>query len=131
MTDPRLQHLHLDVHPDITMEQLAGMEEVDTLCEGEFSDSDGVTYWVYTVVGRLNGEMIGAIDHVRRSVHGALVGGDAIIIHARDRKEADWLAAVGLMDTIDAIKKRMAQGGLELGPNSGIILETQAGPKTS
>lgn len=129
--DPRLAHLHLEVHPVIEMSDLIRAEEVVCICEGEFQDADGERYWVYTVSGMLDGQPIGAIDHVRKCVLGATVGGDAMIIHARDQKEADWIAINGLMDSIDAMKKMDHVGVLDPEANAGTIVGTQVRPKAS
>lgn len=128
MNDVR-QSLFLDAHPDIEMADLLRIDHPLVICEGEFKDSDGVPYYVYTVAGELDGRRVELIDHQRKVIMGATVGGDAIIVHARDRKEADWLAINGLTESISSMLMLALSGELDPGPNAGTIVETQVRPK--
>lgn len=79
---------------DLDMADLLRVEDLCVVFEGSRKDSDGVRYWVYTVGGRLDGQMIGGKEG------GCLVGGQAIFVHGRNRTEADALAYDGLQDTV-------------------------------
>jgi hypothetical protein len=130
--DARLPgHFHFEAHPSIEMADLLRLEDPVVICEGDFTSVDGEPFWVYTIGGTLDGARIEMLDHVSKTILGATVGGDVMIIHGRDRKEADWLAINGLMDTIASCEVLQAAGGLEPGENSGIITETQVRPKAS
>jgi hypothetical protein len=81
----------------IVAEDLKRLQEPAVIHEGEFRDSDGETFHVYTVAGWLDGQNIATIQG------GATVGGDAIVIPVADRDMADAIAGQGLQDTIDAL----------------------------
>jgi hypothetical protein len=131
MTDPRLGTILLDAHPSIEMTDLIRATDINVICEGEFRDSDGETFWVYTIAGELDGNRIEQLDHVRKLILGATVAGDAMIIHGKDRQEADWIAINGVMDSIDTMRKADALGVLDPDANAGIITETRVAPKAS
>lgn len=76
---------------------LRRLAEPAVIFEGTRRDSDGELVFMYTVAGWLDGENIASMQG------GATVGGDVILIHARDRAEADLMAGLGLQDTIDAL----------------------------
>lgn len=100
-----MQHIHtfgaaVNMVPDfahrprLVANDLRRLEEPCVLFEHKGQDSDGVDFYLYTVGGWLDG---------KRIPDGATVGGEVILIHARDRAEADALASMGLMDTIRAL----------------------------
>lgn len=122
--------LFLDAHPNVEMLDLIRADSVAVICEGEFRDSDGQRFYVYTVAGELDGNRLEWIDHNRKVLMGATVGGDAMIIHAKDRKEADWIAGNGLQESIDAMRALALTGALDLDANAGTITETR-GPTGS
>lgn len=80
--------------PRLVADDLRRLEEPCVLFEHKGQDSDGVDFYLYTVGGWLDG---------KRIPDGATVGGEVILIHARDRAEADALASMGLMDTISSL----------------------------
>lgn len=80
--------------PRLVAEDLRRLENPVVLFEHKGQDSDGVDFYLYTVGGWLDGQRI---------PDGATVGGEVILIHARDRAEADALASMGLLDTISAL----------------------------
>lgn len=105
---------------------LADLLRVEDLCavfEGSRLDSDGVRYWCYTVGGRLDGRVIGGREG------GCLVGGEAIIVHAADRREADAVAGDGLAVTVDMERRRRLEDAAEradVKKNAGIIAHGEA-----
>lgn len=116
-----------ECHPDLSLEQLIQMTDVEVICEAERKDTEGVPLWIYTVSGRLNGVLMVAVDHIRKCVHGCLVEGDAIIVHGKDRAEADWIAQNGLEDTIAMLRQEMLERGtLDPGKNAGTIASVEA-----
>lgn len=86
----------LDQRASIDLADLARLDDPCVIFEGEHRDSDGVLAYVYTVGGALDGVPVGGM-------YGVLVGGDAIVVHASSRLEADTMAADGLLATIDAL----------------------------
>lgn len=64
------------------------------LFEHHGTDADGVDYWIYTVGGYLDGA---------RLADGCTVSGEVILVNADTRGEADFLASMGLADTITAL----------------------------
>lgn len=76
---------------------LARLEEPACIFECARTDSDGEPFYVYTVAGWLDGQ------NIATEQGGATVGGQTMIIHARNRQEADMLACLGLEDTINAL----------------------------
>lgn len=81
----------------ITAEELRRLQEPAVIFEGNRRDSDGELMWLYTVAGWLDGANVATMQG------GCTVGGEVILIHARDRTEADMIAGLGLQDTIDAL----------------------------
>jgi hypothetical protein len=81
----------------ITAAELRHLQEPAVIFEGERRDSDGEPFFTYTVAGWLGGENIATMQG------GATVGGEVIVIHARDRTEADMIASLGLQDTIESL----------------------------
>lgn len=140
MTDTRritLDEMNFGLRRSITMDTLLRLQEPAVLCEGELYDSDGVKSYVYTVAGWLDGR------NIATHAGGCTVEGEVIIIHGKDRKEADALAAEGLGDTIsmlaaEAFGKVIGQRGgsltemlqkrglLDPGENAGIITSAEA-----
>jgi len=95
-------HAAANMVPDFTFRRsieladLKRLVEPAVIFEGEHVDTDGVTAYIYTVAGWLDGRNIATIEG------GCTVGGEAMVIHADDRASADYLAGLGLMDTIEA-----------------------------
>lgn len=92
-----------NVHPAywlrqrLTPEELRRIVDPCVILEHQWLDDDGEKCWGYTVGGRLDGQIVG--DHQG----GATVGGELMIVHADNRGEADAIASLGLMDTINAL----------------------------
>lgn len=122
--------LGLDNNPTIDLDDLVRLEDPAVIFEGELVDSDNVTAYVYTVAGILDGRPIVQADHVRRCVTGALVGGDAMIVHAKDRAEADVIAAEGLLDTIKAHGAELARQAAERQKNAGLVIASDYRART-
>ena len=119
-----------DEHPVIELDDLLRLEDPCVLYEGLHIDSDGLRSYVYSVGGWLNGRSITEPDHMTHTVKGALVGGDAIIVQAKDRAEADAMAADGLMHTIDLHRARGARAAqLTAVLTQGISLVTERRPR--
>lgn len=78
----------------LVADDLLRLQEPCVLFEHAWRDSDGVKCWAYTIGGWLDGHLL---------TDGCTVAGEVILVHARDRKEADYLASLGLQDTIDAL----------------------------
>ena len=107
---------------DLTLDDLVRVDDMCVVFEGKRKDSDGVGYWVYTVGGRLDGQVIGSKEG------GCLVGGQAIVIHARNRCEADALAFEGVRDTAMAerlLQLEAARDGIDRRRNAGMIADSQ------
>lgn len=111
-----------ELRQDLTLDQLVNLEDACVVFEQRFVDTDRMPYWVYTVGGRLNGEVIGGKEG------GALVGGQTIIVHGRNRTEADRLAYDGLIDTIKAEtdeRERRMRTHLDNRVGSGIVASSE------
>lgn len=78
----------------LVAEDLRRLEDPAVIFEGTHVDGDGATAYLYTVGGWLDGV---------RLPEGATVSGEVMLIHARDRGEADEIACMGLHDTILAL----------------------------
>jgi len=118
----KIPNFAYEVHPDITMEELCRLEDIVLICETTGRDEDGVYFYVYTVDGILDDRRIAVQDHIRKEVYGATVGGDCMVVHAKDRKEADAIVQEALDDTIKMLKVELeVRGTLEIGPNAGTI----------
>lgn len=122
--------LGLDNNPTIDLDDLVRLEGPAVIFEGELIDSDGAVNYVYTVAGILDGRPIVQADHVRRCVTGAMVGGDAIIIFAKDRKEADVIATEGLLDTIRLHAQKLAEEAAERQKNAGLVIASDYRART-
>lgn len=125
-----LRGLNLDACPVIEMDDLPRLDDPGVIFEGELLDSDGELAYVYSVCGYLDGRPIVGVDHVRQCVRGALVGGDAIIVHAKGRKEADVMATEGLLTTIQAQREQMVRDAAERQKNPGLIIASEYRPRT-
>jgi hypothetical protein len=92
-----------NVHPAYWLRQKLAADDLRRLTdacvifEHQWLDDEGEKCWGYTVGGRLDGQVVG--DHQG----GATVGGELMIVHADSRGEADAIASLGLMDTINAL----------------------------
>lgn len=80
----------------LVADDLKRLQDPCVLFEHAWRDSDGAKCWAYTVGGWLDGA---------RLADGCTVAGEVILVHARDRREADYLASLGLQDTIDALHR--------------------------
>lgn len=115
--------LDKEMREDIGVETLPKIEDPAVVFEVCRKDSDGVKYWVYTVGGRLDGRVIGS------EAGGALIGGQCIVVHGKNRPEADALAYEGLIDTIAMTRMEQDERirrGLDTGKNTGIIADVQS-----
>jgi hypothetical protein len=83
----------------LVAEDLRRLADPCVIFEHTALDSDGDRFYVYTVGGWLDGKKIGDFQG------GCTVAGEVIIIHARNREEADYLAADGLGQTINALDR--------------------------
>ena|GEM_PF-4721023 len=83
----------------IKADELKDLQEPAVIFEGVRLDDDGVPVFMYTVAGWLHGQNVATMQG------GCTVGGDVILIHARNREEADLIAGLGLQDTIDALNR--------------------------
>lgn len=107
-----------ELREDLSIDQLLRIEDPCVVFEFSRLDSDKVRYWVYTVGGWLDGAIVGGKEG------GALVGGQTIIVHGKNRKEADAIAYEGLVDTIAAENRHRAaamRAHLDSHVNPGII----------
>jgi hypothetical protein len=91
-----------NVMPDFTRRQQLVAEDLRRLSdpcvifEHSWLDADGVKCWAYSVGGYLDGARLG---------DGCTVAGEVMVVHADSRPEADYLAGVGLQDTINALNR--------------------------
>lgn len=120
---------HFECHPDLTLEQLIDLNDVIVIAEAERKDSDGVPFYIFTVGGTIHGQPVVAVDHINKCVHGCTVEGDVIVVHAKSRAEAEWIATNGVEDTITMLRHEKAQRGtLDPGANAGTIVSAEAKP---
>jgi hypothetical protein len=105
----------------LSMDELVQLDEPAVLFEHFHVDTDGAHAYVYTVAGWLKGRNV-VEDNGGQG--GCTVGGDVIVVHAKDRAEADEIACGGLLETINALVH---------GPrlSSGFSIEGQARPLSS
>lgn len=82
----------------IDAQDLVRLEGPCVVFEHHWRDADGEPCWAYTVGGLLNGVPIGGLQG------GATIGGDVMIVHANTRSDADYLAGIGLQETIAALR---------------------------
>lgn len=78
----------------LVADDLRRLQDPVVLFEHQGTDSDGVDFYLYTVAGYLDGA---------RLPDGCTVAGEVMLIHADSRQDADALASLGLMDTINAL----------------------------
>lgn len=121
--------MNFDGHPLIELDDLLALEEPGVIFEREHRDPEGVLSYVYTVAGMLRGEPIVTPDHATRTVKGALVGGDCIIVQAKTREDADALAIDGLLRTIEVHRSQAMSSAVDRAMNSGIMITTEARPR--
>jgi len=88
---------NLTLRRSITADELKRLEEPAVIREYHGFDSDGESYFVFTIAGFLDGQNIATM------LGGCTVGGDAIVIHAETQVTADYMATLGLEDTINAL----------------------------
>ncbi len=93
---------------DISIEDLARVDEPAVIREFTGFDSDGVRFFVFSVAGWLDG------TNVATAEGGCKVGGEMIVITATTQNDADEMASLGLQDTIDAIRAEKAREGAAL-----------------
>lgn len=114
--------LDKELREDLAVETLPQLEDPCVVLEGVRKDSDGVKYWIFTVGGILDGRVIGGQEG------GALIGGQCIVVHGRNKPEANALAYEGLMDTIGMVRmeqKARIRRGVDKAANEGIIADAQ------
>jgi len=97
LTDP-IAAREINSRRSLAIEDLLRLDEPAVIFETSGLDSDGVPFWVYTVAGWLDGENVATIKG------GCTIGGQAILVNARSRAEADFLAGSGLEDSINALR---------------------------
>lgn len=114
----------LSRHPVIDIEALPLLEYPAVIFEGEQADSDGVTAYIYTVAGMVRGVQVhkNLIENGQIRTYGALVGGDCILVHARNRADADAMAIEGLWHTMAMTTESLQ--ALAQKQNEGIIIES-------
>lgn len=93
----------------LTLPELVRLEDPCAIFEGTKVDSDGVMAYLYTVGGILDGQGLWP---------GCTVQGDVMIIHGKNRAEADDLASMGLDDTIHYL----LESGVDQTTNAGILV---------
>lgn len=113
--------IDINGYPSIEIDDLLALDDPGVIFECTHRDSDGVVSYVYTVAGMLRGEPIVTPDHATRTVKGALVGGDCIIVQAKTREDADVLAIDGLLHTIEVCRSQAVDPAI----NSGIMIESR------
>lgn len=111
-----------EAHPDISLDDLRRLEDAVPIYEGFGQDTDGHQFFYYTVGGWLDGQNVAVADRLRKQALGATVEGDLIIVHAKTRKEADAMAADGILYTQHELQSEFEKRGtVEIGPNAGTI----------
>lgn len=113
-------------HPSMDFEYLPRLEYPAVIFEGEQRDSDGEVAYFYTVAGMIGGQNVhkNLVENGNVRTYGALIGGDCIVVHAKNRGEADAIAVDGLWHTMSRVAdaQNVAQK-----QNEGIIVETYRG----
>ena len=104
---------------ELSLDELARLDEPACIYEDFYVDSDGVHAYIYTVAGWLDGQNV-AVDQRGEFVGGCTVAGDVILIHAADRQAADAMAALGLEDTISMWRNNAIKQGSELSIEAAI-----------
>lgn len=80
----------------LVADDLRRLQDPCVILEHAWRDSDGEKCWAYTVGGWLDGH---------RLADGCTVKGELMVVHASNRPEADYLAGLGLQDTIEALHR--------------------------
>lgn len=109
----RVHYPTLAERVSIEAEDLLRLDDPCVIFEGEHRDTDGITAYVYTVGGWIDGAPVGGS-------YGVTVGGDAIIVHADSRAAADALAGDGLLSTIDAMRDGQPRQQTRAGVLAGV-----------
>lgn len=81
----------------IPADELRHVQEPAAIFEGSWLEDGGARIFAYTIGGWLRGRPLGGL------AGGVMVGGDCMLVAARNRAEADQLAVLGLQDSIDAL----------------------------
>lgn len=81
------------LNPRIEADDLKRLMNPLVFFEHSGRDADGVPFFAYTVGGWLDGKQVSRCT----------VGGDVILINADDKVTADYMAILGLEDTINAM----------------------------
>jgi len=114
-----IDDMNFGARRSISMEDAVRIEDPCVLYEGEKTDEEGQRVFIYTVGGWLDGR------NIANQAGGCTVSGDVIIISAKDRREADVLAAEGFGDTIDMIRSEMfAQSLVNHGGSLGDVFSS-------
>lgn len=115
--------LDKELREDLSVETLPRLEDPCVVLEAVRKDTDGVKYWIFTVGGLLDGRIIGGQEG------GALIGGQCIVVHGRNKPEANALAYEGLMDTIGMVRMEQEERirrGVDNAKNAGIITDVKS-----
>jgi hypothetical protein len=83
--------------PRIVADDLRRVQDPCVVLEADWLDSDGERCYAFTVGGWLDGRPLGDPRG------GCTIGGDVIVVHARDQAEAKVIASMGLQDTLDGL----------------------------
>jgi hypothetical protein len=121
----------LSDYPVIELVDLLRLDDPSAIFTGEHVDPDGVLSYLYTVGGWIDGRSVVEPDHLTRSVRGALIGGDVILVQAENRAAADALAIDGLLHTIKLIRDEATRQAIDHSLNQGIQFVTERRPKKS
>lgn len=108
-----IDDMNFGARRSISMGDAVRIEDPCVLYEGEKTDAEGQRVFIYTVGGWLDGR------NITTQAGGCTIGGDVIVISAKDRREADVLASEGFGDTIDMI--RAEQFGQTLAHHGGSL----------
>lgn len=86
----------------LVAEDLVRLEDPACIFEHEGLDADGERFFAYSIAGWLDGVNVATMQG------GATVAGDVMVVHARNRAEADELVGLGLQTNIDALRAEKA-----------------------
>jgi len=115
---------NLDTRRELTLDELARMDDPCVILEGEYFDSNHERFFLYTVAGILDGKEVAPNDGF--SILGCTIGGDGIIISGvKTRQEADEMAVHGLDTTIELHRQELQRRvrRLDKPANAPIIIE--------
>jgi hypothetical protein len=104
----------------ISLDDLADLEDPVVLFEHQAKNSDGVMHYVYTLGGRIKG----------KEVAGVTVGGDCVVVHGRNRMEADRLAVEGLEETITMLRAERTGKKQPLEVNAGMSVISEVSKRS-